>query len=81
MKYTFKQLLTAASVLSLMQLSWWGVWVDDTDYKFGTGTQQITAQQIASTTTPKEDLHYLEKEPVEKPLKVDKDRNELTKAK
>lgn len=81
MKYTFKQLLTAASVLSLMQLSWWGVWVDDADYQFGAGTQQITAQQIASTTTPEEDLHFLEKEAVEQPIKVDNERNEITKDK
>ncbi|MDA3970213.1 MAG: hypothetical protein PF442_02575 [Desulfobulbaceae bacterium] len=68
MKTALKQLLTLASLLSLMQMSWWGCWIDDADYQFGVDMQRLVGQQITSENTPQEDLHFLEKEKVAPPL-------------
>ena len=74
MKTALKQLLTLASLLSLMQMSWWGCWIDDADYQFGVDVQRLVGQQLAAENTPREDLHFLEKEPVAPPLAANEDK-------
>lgn len=64
----FKKLCTTLSILSLMQLAWWGVNIDEKDYQFGVDSQRLIGQQLKSQNTPKEDLHFLAKEAVEPPI-------------
>ncbi|MDA3834776.1 MAG: hypothetical protein PF495_15430 [Spirochaetales bacterium] len=73
MQPALKQLLTLASLLSLMSMSWWGCWISDADYQFGVDTQQLASQQVQSDNTPQEDLHFLEKEAVAPPIAAEED--------
>ena len=73
MKMMIKQILTVATTLSLMQLSWWGSWVDINDYEFGVDTQRLVGQQIHSDNSQHEDQHFLEKEPVAPPIEAEDD--------
>ena len=72
MKSTLKQLATAASLFSLMSLTWWGSWIDTSDYQFGAEIQKLAGQQINSENHQQEDLHFLEKEDVAPPIEENK---------
>lgn len=73
MQPALRQLLTLASLLSLMHMSWWGCWINDTDYQFGVDTQRLVDQQVQAENPQQEDLHFLEKEMVAPPIKVDEE--------
>lgn len=75
MKMTIKQLITLMSTLGLLQLSWWGSWIEPSDYQFGVDTQRLAGQQINSDNTQREDQHFLEKKPSAPPIKADEKNN------